>query len=322
MNILFRLVLVVFLLGLVQACKKEQTGPPTVITESATSITNTTVILNGSVNPNNLQTTITFEYGLTTSYGQSLSTIEPLPEGASKKNVSVDLTGLTSGLAYHFRLKAENEEGIVFGEDKSFTTTVIDEDVNTYNFITIGTQVWMKENLKTTKFKNGSVIPLVSDNSWDILTTPGYCWFNNDINTNKNTYGALYNWYAVNTKNLCPSGWHVPTDPEWTILTTYLGGEYYAGGKLKETGTLHWITPNSNATNETNFTSLPGGVRLGAFSFGAFSYRGYTGSWWADTEQSTNPLNALRINMSYNSSGVDRSIGSKKSGFSIRCIRD
>ena len=139
--------------------------------------------------------------------------------------------------------------------------TVTDVDGNVYNTVTIGTQCWLQENLKTTKYKDGTSIPLVTDNSaWGSLSTPGYCWYNND-DTYKNTYGALYNYYTVLTNNLCPSGWHVATEREWSTLVTYLGGASIAGGKLKESGTTHWVTPNTGANNETGFIALPGGRR-------------------------------------------------------------
>ena len=140
--------------------------------------------------------------------------------------------------------------------------TLKDIEGNVYPAVIIGTQVWMAENLKTTKYNDGMAIPLVSDNNaWEALKTPGYCWYNNDAAANKNRFGALYNWYTVNTKKLCPAGWHVPNDKEWTTLRTYLGGEEIAGGKLKETGTTHWTSPNTDATNQTGFTALPGGGR-------------------------------------------------------------
>ena len=118
----------------------------------------------------------------------------------------------------------------------------------------------MAENLRTTKYNDGTPIPQVTDAAaWSNLMTPGYCWYNNDAAKYKETYGALYNWYTVNIGNLCPSGWHVPADTEWMVLTAHLGGEKISGGKLKETGTLHWDKPNLRATNETGFTALPGG---------------------------------------------------------------
>jgi uncharacterized protein (TIGR02145 family) len=145
------------------------------------------------------------------------------------------------------------------------TPPVTDGDGNVYNTVTIGTQIWMKGNLKTMKFNYGTSIPNVTDNTtWAGLTSAAYCWYNNDAATYKTTYGALYNWYAVDVasndgKNVCPAGWHIPSDAEWTTLTDYLGGASVAGSKLKETGTTHWLSPNTGATNESGFTALPGG---------------------------------------------------------------
>jgi uncharacterized protein (TIGR02145 family) len=141
------------------------------------------------------------------------------------------------------------------------STTITDKDGNVYTSVTIGTQVWMVENLKTTKYNYGTEIPNVTDNTeWSNLTTPAYCWYDNDI-TKKTPFGALYNFYAVNTGTLCPTGWHVPSNTEWTTLFNYAGGLAVAGGKLKETGTTHWNAPNTGATDEYGFKYLPGGLR-------------------------------------------------------------
>lgn len=142
---------------------------------------------------------------------------------------------------------------------KEVPEEVLDTDGNIYHTVVIGNQVWIVENLKTTRYNDGTSIPLVTGNTeWINLTTPGYCWYDNDI-TNKETYGALYNWYAVQTNKICPAGWHVPSDSEWTALTDFLGGESTAGGKLKEAGTMHWDSPNTGATDESGLTLLPGG---------------------------------------------------------------
>jgi uncharacterized protein (TIGR02145 family) len=136
---------------------------------------------------------------------------------------------------------------------------VTDIDGNVYNTVTIGDQVWMAENLKTTKLNDGTSISNAIDNiAWASLSTPGYCWFINNRATYE-IYGALYNWYAVYTDKLCPTGWHVPSNSEWTTLTDHLGGAEVAGGKLKESGSSHWASPNTGATNVTGFTALPGG---------------------------------------------------------------
>lgn len=195
---------------------------------------------------------------------------------------------------------------------------VRDYDGNVYGVVTIGTQIWMAENLKTTKYNDGTAIPLVTDNTeWLNLTAGAYCWYNNNEATYKDTYGALYIWYTVNTGNLCPTGWHVPTDTEWTTLTDYLGGTSIAGGKLKETGTTHWTTPNTGATNETGFTALPGGNRSGS---GTFSNVGIYGYWWSTTEY--NASSARTRSLLYSKSSVGGDAYSKKIGFSVRCLRD
>jgi uncharacterized protein (TIGR02145 family) len=197
--------------------------------------------------------------------------------------------------------------------------TVTDIDGNVYHTVTIGTQVWMVENLKTTKYRNGDPIPYVTDNlNWEALgniPTGGYCWYNNDT-LNKVFYGALYNWYAVtDNRNIAPAGWHVPSDAEWTILTDYLGGLSVAGGKLKEDGTLHWISPNWEATNSTGFTALPGGYR----SYAYFTFLGYYGRWWSS---STANYTAWYRGLCFSDGITYRDNYVKKSGFYVRCVRD
>lgn len=206
-------------------------------------------------------------------------------------------------------------------EDSLLTTqigTVSDNNGNTYNTVTIGEQVWMDSNLKTTKYNDGTAIHLVTNVTlWNILTTPAYCWYNNDAATYKNTYGAIYNWYTINTGKLCPTGWHVPSDGEWSTLIDILGGGSVAGGKLKESGTNHWLSPNSAATNSSGFTALPGGYQ---YAYGSFDDIGVSGNWWSSTEDSN--WSAWSWNVSYNNSGVLRVNYSKNCGFSVRCLRD
>lgn len=196
---------------------------------------------------------------------------------------------------------------------------VKDVDGNIYHTVTIGTQVWMAENLRTTRYNDGKKIPMVSDNTtWESQTAPARCWYNNDSINYARSYGAIYNYYAVDIgsnggRNVCPDGWHVPNASDWNRLFTYLGGEYFAGGKLKDTGTTHWVAPNYGATNETGFTALPSGGRdySGRF-YGMGEYNG----WWSSPE-----------------SGAFRSLASDRvwvyvaqcpqnQGFSIRCIKD
>jgi uncharacterized protein (TIGR02145 family) len=203
--------------------------------------------------------------------------------------------------------------------------SVKDIDGNIYKTVTIGTQVWMAENLKTTKYNDGAAIPLVTDDKeWGLLTTPAYCWYKNDSKSNRNTFGALYNWYTVNTNKLCPKGWHVPTDSEWTTLTTYLGGESVAGGKLKEKGITHWESPNVDATNESGFTAVSSGDRnyAGTFDLSGSNviYFRSNGYWWSSTEVYTANAYYRRL---YNSfSEVYRSPSAKQYGYSVRCLHD
>jgi uncharacterized protein (TIGR02145 family) len=206
-----------------------------------------------------------------------------------------------------------------------YAQTVKDIDGNVYKTVNIGEQVWMAENLKTTKYNDGKTLPMViDDKAWEALTTPAYCWYKNDAKTNKNVYGALYNWYTVNTNKLCPQGWHIPADSEWTKLTTYLGGERVAGGKLKEKGVTHWESPNTGATNESGFTALPGGYRnySGAFDISGSNaiYFRSNGCWWSSSGQSDFSAYYRRL---YNSfSDIYSSPSVKQYGYSVRCLRD
>ena len=194
--------------------------------------------------------------------------------------------------------------------------TVKDIDGNVYKTVTIGTQTWMAENLKTTKFDDGTPIPLATDyDEWHALATPAYSWYENNA-TSKNSYGALYNWYSVNSGKLCPKGWHAPSDDEWTTLTNNFGTNDIAGGKLKETGTTHWQTPNGDATNEGGFTALPGGSRG---SNGAFGDQGDFGYWWSSTGSNTTEAWYRIIGFLFED--VQRlSFGNKSSGYSVRCV--
>ncbi len=241
-------------------------------------------------------------------------------------NFECNIVGLESMTIYFIKAYLKSLDKVVYGNQVSFTTdplNIIDADGNIYNVIRIGTQLWMKENLKTTKYNDGTNIPLVTDNTaWSNLTTPGYCWYNNDAGSYKNVYGALYNWYAVNTGKLCPVGWHVPSDNEWTILENYLGGWEVAGGKLKATGTIEagtglWYSPNTGATNETGFTAVPGGYRSYGGYFNSF---GYDGHWWSSTEYSSS--NAWYRLMNHMDSYSIRVSNHKPNGFSVRCVRD
>jgi uncharacterized protein (TIGR02145 family) len=196
--------------------------------------------------------------------------------------------------------------------------TLTDIDGNTYKTIVIGNQEWMAENLNTSRYANGDLIPNITDNNqWEAQTQGAWCYYNNDIQ-NACPYGKLYNWYTtVDARNVCPTGWHVPSDAEWTVLTNYLGGAQVAGGKMKSTGTEHWWSPNAGATNEIGFSGLPDGGRNTSGTFGDIGTSGYG---WSSTE--TKDANALYMHLSYNDDGVNSHINPKKTGFSVRCLRD
>jgi len=189
---------------------------------------------------------------------------------------------------------------------------------NHYTIVTIGTQTWMASNLRVTHYSNGeSITNLTVDADWAGATFAAWCDYSNTA-ANGTKYGHLYNWYAASdTRNIAPVGWHVPTDAEWTTLTTYLGGESVAGGKLKEAGTLNWASPNTAAINETGFSALPGGLR---YSDGTFYYIGNDGAWWTAGE--SNASYAWYRYMSCSRSSVYRNYDGKADGFSVRCLRD
>ena len=226
-------------------------------------------------------------------------------------------------------IKTSDVDSIVFYKPTlGSSTTVKDYDGNVYNTVNIGTQVWMAENLKTTHYANGTVIPFVNSNAaWDALTSTSeaYCWHSDDIN-NKNSYGALYTWSAAMNSGLsstnnpsgiqgvCPTGWHLPSDAEWTQLSDFLGGETVAVGKLKST--TGWYN-GGNGTNESGFTALPAGVRS---SGGIFNYIGINSRWWSATEESS--IIALDRLLGYNLTELERYGSNKEVGFSVRCVRD
>ncbi|MBN2258212.1 MAG: fibrobacter succinogenes major paralogous domain-containing protein, partial [Anaerolineaceae bacterium] len=206
---------------------------------------------------------------------------------------------------------------------------VTDIDGNIYITTKIGDQWWMAENLKVTHYNNGDSISNVTDNSeWGGLTTGAYCNYNND-STRVSKYGRLYNWYAVDdSRGIAPAGWHVPTDEDWKELEMFLGMSQSdadiagyrgtdEGGKLKETGTIHWNSPNTGATNSSGFTTLPGGYR---YYVGAFSYMGVHCLLWSSDEGSS--TYAWSRELDYGRSGVGRFYDPERNGFSVRCVRD
>jgi uncharacterized protein (TIGR02145 family) len=246
-----------------------------------------------------------------------------------------NITGLTGNTTYYLRAYASsNYQGepiygnviefktqignITFNPDLTYGS-VIDVDGNTYKTIEIGTQTWMAENLRTTKYNDGSDIFNVTDNKvWTQLTTQAYCWYNND-ETNKSVYGALYN--AMTLSKLCPVGWHVPSYDEWKTLTSFLDGLSFAGSKLKEEGTAHWFY--SGADNYSGFSAVGGGSRNSAT--GTFDMLAWDGCWWSTFAQYVPHFGRYFVYTQeiYSSSdNVSAASRDSKSGLSIRCIKD
>lgn len=300
------------------------TTPDAVInltTTAASTISTTSVLLGGSINSVGGATV--------TSRGVCWS-INPHPTlsdgqlaiASTSDTYSGKVTGLTADTKYYVRSFATNAVGTYYGNEISFSTlpttgTISDIDGNVYHYITIGTQTWTVENLRTTKYNTGAPIPQVADSAqWVSLGSGAYCEYTDFVNLPV-SYGRLYNWYAVNdSRKLAPTGWHVPTSADWNLLFTYLGGTSVAGAKLKEAGTTHWASPNSGATNSSGFTALPTGYRHN----GSYYLIGSYGFSWIATE--ANSTTAGSLEFGYWTSEVAKLDRSKNTGMSVRCIRD
>jgi len=295
--------------------------PPSIRSQRFEDVSLTGARLAGEVLGNYLGTAVTFEYGLTTAYGISITADQsPLDEELQIREVSVPISDLTSSTVYHFRIKAINELGTTYSSDMKFTTfhsTISDIDGNVYFTVQIGTQLWMAENLKTTKYRDGTNIPNVNKD-WETLATGAYCWYNCDA-VNKNSFGGYYNWYAVaDNRNLCPTGWHVPSADECRTLIEFLG-KYVAGTKIKSFDT--WLGA-SVITNESGFSGLAGGYCSGSSlgSNNSFFNVGDEGTWWSSTSWVTNMAFSLATYSYGNGATVISDI--QKDGENVRCVKD
>ena len=328
------LLFVGFILG-TYSCNKDKSGTstdktliPTLSTAAVSSVTLSSAISGGSIASDGggdiIASGVCWSLTVNPTIGNSKTT-----DGSATGSFASSITGLTSNTSYYVRAYATNSAGTGYGEQYQFNTlvdysgqtrTVSDIDGNSYPTIGIGSQVWMAANLKTTKYRNVSLIGTTSSATLDITSesAPKYQWAYGGIESNVGIYGRLYTWHAVtDSRGVCPTGWHVPSDAEWSTLTTFAGGESIAGGKLKETGTVHWNTPNTLTTNLSGFTALPGGDREVTGTFGSL---GSNGGWWS-TSENTAVTGWFRF-LFFDSGIVSRGYFSKSYGFAVRCIKD
>lgn len=333
-----KIVLIAFTIMVIISCSKQQsTSELPVITDPMVSdisnLTNTTASLNVTITSEGASAITAKGVCWSTSHNPTIAdskTSNRHSLGSSSPNKTNDitanltftatLTGLSPHTTYYARVYATNSFGTSYSNEITFITTgavtVTDIDGNVYNTVTIGAQVWMAENLKTTRYNDGTAIPTgLNDAAWQATTTGAYAIYDNNA-ANNTTYGKLYNWYAVNTGKLAPAGWHVPTDAEWTTLTTYLGGETVAGDKMKAATLWEPYTGITN-TNSSGFTGLPAGMRL---NNGVFTSVGGYGFFWSSTE---NSLSSARYRyLAYANSSIHIAASAMGIGSSVRCVKD
>ena len=334
-----QLLILVVLFVFANSCNEDDdnnTGIPVLSTTAVTDITQATATCGGNITSDGGATVTARGVCWSTNQTPTISD-NKTTDGTGVGNFVSSISGLTANTTYYVRAYATNSNGTAYGSAMSFTTqegssggTFTDtRDGKVYQTVVIGTQEWMAENLK--------YLPSVVGPGTGSQSTPYYYVYGYDgtnvadakATDNYATYGVLYNWPAAmagsassnanpsGVQGVCPAGWHLPSDAEWTELTDYLGGISVAGGKLKETGTTHWASPNTGATNETGFTALPGGDR---YLFGDFYAIGLLGYWWSATEYG--PHYAWSRYVGYADSNVDRNINAKEDGYSVRCVRD
>lgn len=317
----------VVLLTLV-SCKK----PPLLTTIPITLITESSAIAGGNVLDNGGADITSRGIVWGTSPYPTLSN-SFLNDITGANSYTISIWGLIPNTTYYVRAYATNSAGTAYGNQLIFTTTSangngiisnpgsgVTYNGYTYSSIVLGNgQEWMAENLRTNKYRNGATIANVTNSSqWPNLHTGAWAYYDND-NQNDTTYGKLYNWYAVtDQRNVCPSGWHLPTDAEWTELTDYLGGESVAGGKLKSTDINFWDGANNEATNESGFTGLPGGATVS----GGFFSKGSQGYWWSSTGQPGQGGQCWYRTLDNNNGIAGRGYGEAMMGMSVRCLKD
>ncbi len=335
MKNIFKILRIIFIstgfISIINSCSKEnnEKNPTTPIltTTSISVITQISAISGGIITDDGGAPIISRGVCWNTSNNSTIND-NKTTDGSGTGTFFSSMTGLKDNTTYYVKAYATNSVGTAYGSELVFKTLhspvfgsqITDIEGNVYKTVIIGTQTWMAENLRTTKFNdNTPILLLTNDADWEgVLWGSVYCWQNNDI-ANKTLYGALYNWSSVNTGILCPSGWHVPTDAEWTTLSDYLGGEKVVAGKLKEVGSTHWVSPNSDETDEYGFKALPGGMR--EFT-GLFSFTKSDTYWWSTTEAYGLYAWFREIWNNNGHSDFYHDFVKKQYGFSVRCVKN
>lgn len=313
MKTMMKILLFMLMLVLLIHCEKEQyllleTGPVQNITDNGADCSGTIQNYSGSI-------IISQGFCWSTQKDPTISDTS-INDSTGSTSFACKISGLSPNTVYYVRAFATNNVDTYYGNNyklKTYTSSVTDIDGNVYYSVTIGSQIWMSENLKTTTYNDGTKIPLVMDKSeWNQNTGPGYCYYDNDYR-NKKIYGALYNYYTITGGALCPDGWHVATDDDWSTLINYVGGIGVSGEKLRSI--LHWDISTRSGSDEFNFCALPGGYRAHSW----FRYLGECGYWWSVIESDDPSVWSLG---GYTDKMFRISSPTKTFGYSVRCVKD
>jgi len=326
LTINFLTILVVFM-G--QSCRKDKL--PTISTSSITNTTPTNADCGGTISSDGGAAIIERGVCWSTNQNPTIADNKTL-DGAGSGNYTSYLTGLTKNKTYYVRAYATNKVGTNYGNQVSFIAdfpncgTITDIDGNVYHSVTIGAQCWMKENLKVKHFRNGDLINTTND-ALNISSevAPTYQFAYGGDENNVSIYGRLYTWYTItDSRNVCPIGWHIPTEAEWDILIASTGGRQYAANYLKEEGSIHWTTTlNISGTDSYGFCALPGGYHGVNENVFLSEYLGTAGYWWTSTEDSSNNNDEVRYKSIFDaSSQVFGNSAPKFDSYSVRCIKD
>jgi uncharacterized protein (TIGR02145 family) len=334
--ILFVAAISLMALSLLTSCKKDNDDKklPVLTTNEATDITHNSAISGGIINDDGGSTITKRGVCWSKKINPTIKDNKSI-DGAGAGQFTSLITGLDFNEVYYIRAYASNEFSTGYGMVYSFKTkgAVVDSDGNIYRTIVIGDQEWMKENLKTTKYSDGSQIeyPGTDNNAWMTNTSGAYAWYNNDSSW-KNYYGALYNWFAVNNPaGLCPIGWHIPSDSDWYKLAEFIGGKSNGNklkscrqinspleGECKTTQHPRWLShPIHYGTDDYGFAALPGGDRIGNGLVGYFEEFGF---WWSSSEYSNSQAWFRSLDFNHSHIGVFK--WEKQWGLSIRCLKD